>query len=195
MNSAASPSVHDHDTAYRRNQVKSIAFLILLTAVLCGAFVLSLCSGSYDTPVGELLKGIFGLSRFRQVSAEGIVQAGVAISAMFTGATALLQYFADEIQPKVLLLDEPTSALDIQNQYLVLEIVREICKTEGITAIVVIHDLNLALRFCDGFLLMRQGKVYRCGGREILDRKALLDVYKINAQITQVMGRDLIIVD
>ena len=123
------------------------------------------------------------------------MQAGVAISAMFTGATALLQYFADEIQPKVLLLDEPTSALDIQNQYLVLEIVREICKTEGITAIVVIHDLNLAMRFCDGFLLMRQGKVYRCGGREILDRKALLDVYKVNAQITQVMGRDLIIVD
>ena len=42
--------------------MKSIGFLILLTAVLCGAFVLSVCSGSYDTPVGELLKGIFGLS-------------------------------------------------------------------------------------------------------------------------------------
>ena len=41
---------------------------------------------------------ILGLSRFRQVSAEGIVLAGVAISSMFTGATTLMQYFADEIQ-------------------------------------------------------------------------------------------------
>jgi len=98
-------------------------------------------------------------------------------------------------QPKVLLLDEPTSALDIQNQYQVLEILRDICKKEGITVIVVIHDLNLALRFCDRFLLMRQGKVYRWGGWEILDRKALLDVYKVNAQITQVMGRNFVIVD
>jgi len=68
MNSAQSPSVHDYDTAYRRNQVKSISFLILLAAVLCGAFVLSLCSGAYDTPVGELLKGIFGMSADRKLN-------------------------------------------------------------------------------------------------------------------------------
>lgn len=41
---------------------------------------------------------ILGLSRFRQVSPEGIVLAGVAISSMFTGGTTLMQYFADEIQ-------------------------------------------------------------------------------------------------
>ena len=41
---------------------------------------------------------ILGLSRFRQVSPEGIVLAGVAISSMFTGATTLIQYFADEVE-------------------------------------------------------------------------------------------------
>ena len=41
---------------------------------------------------------ILGLSRFRQVSPEGIVLAGVAISSMFTGGTTLMQYFANEIQ-------------------------------------------------------------------------------------------------
>lgn len=98
-------------------------------------------------------------------------------------------------QPKVLLLDEPTSSLDIQNQYQVLEIVREICKKDGITAIVVIHDLNLALQFCDRFVLMRQGRVYRSGGREILDRQALMDVYKISAQPMEVNGQTIIMVD
>ena len=73
-------------------------------------------------------------------------------------------------QPKVLLLDEPTSSLDIQNQYQVLDIVRDICRTSTITAVMVIHDLNLALRFCDRFLLLKDGQVYRSGDSSILDR-------------------------
>ena len=98
-------------------------------------------------------------------------------------------------QPKVLLLDEPTSALDLQNQYQVLEIVRDICVRDGITAILVIHDLNLALRFCDSFLLMRKGRVYRWGGKEILDRQGLSDVYRVNAQPVEINGQTIILVD
>lgn len=98
-------------------------------------------------------------------------------------------------QPKILLLDEPTSSLDIQNQYQVLRIVRDICHSQGITAIVVIHDLNLALRFCDRFLLLRQGQVYRCGGREILDRQALGEIYSVSAQVVEVNGQNLVLVD
>ena len=183
------------DPAYRRNQVRSLAFLAILALALAAAILLSLRAGSYETPVGELIRGIFGaardeninrvvrsnrlprictaiiagaglgisgcvlqailrnplasastlgvsqgagfgaafaiivlnagtagalgsaaiplcafagsmavalvilgLSRFRQISPEGIVLAGVAISSMFTGATTLIQYFADEIQ-------------------------------------------------------------------------------------------------
>ena len=60
-------------------------------------------------------------------------------------------------QLKVRLLDEPTSALDIQNQYHVLKMVQNFCYTDNLIAVVVIHDLNLALRFCDHFLLMKDG--------------------------------------
>ncbi len=98
-------------------------------------------------------------------------------------------------QPKVLLLDEPTSSLDIQNQYQVLQIVQDICREKGITAIVVIHDLNLALRFCNRFLLLRQGEIYRCGDKSVLDRQALLDVYKVNAQVVEVNGQSMVQVD
>lgn len=59
----------------------------------------------------------------------------------------------------------------------------------------VIHDLNLALRFCDRFVLMRQGRVYRCGIEAILDRQALMDVYKISAQPVEVNGQTIIMVD
>lgn len=98
-------------------------------------------------------------------------------------------------QPKILLLDEPTSSLDLQNQYQVLEIVRDICHNTGITAIVVIHDLNLALRFCDRFLLLKDGLVYRYGDASILDRTAILDVYGVNAEPVTVNGQRIILVD
>lgn len=98
-------------------------------------------------------------------------------------------------KPRILLLDEPTSSLDIQNQYQVLQIVRDICNTDGLTAIVVIHDLNLALRFCDHFVLLKSGQVYRSGGREVLDRQSLMDVYRVNAQVMDVEGQSIVLVD
>lgn len=98
-------------------------------------------------------------------------------------------------QPRLLLLDEPTSALDIRNQYQVLKIVGELCCTEGLTAVVVIHDLTLALRFCDRFLLMRDGQVYRCGGLEVLDKTALREVYGVDAEPVVVNGRHIVLVN
>lgn len=98
-------------------------------------------------------------------------------------------------QPRLLLLDEPTSTLDIRNQYQVLKIVGELCRTEGLTAVVVIHDLTLALRFCDRFLLMRDGQVYRCGGLEVLDKTALREVYGVDAEPVVVNGRHIVLVN
>lgn len=98
-------------------------------------------------------------------------------------------------QPKLMLLDEPTSSLDIKNQYQVLNIVRDICSGGEITAIVVIHDLNLALRFCDRFLLMKDGEVYRYGGYEVLDRKAVYDIYGIKGEIIEVSGKRMVMID
>ena len=98
-------------------------------------------------------------------------------------------------QPKVLLLDEPTSALDIQNQYQVLKLVRQICHKDQITAVVVIHDLNLALRFCDRFLLLKDGRVFRYGDRSVLDSEALQEVYGVQAKVVEVEGRHMVLVD
>ena len=60
-----------------------------------GGMAVPLCAFAGSMAVALV---ILGLSRFRRVSAEGIVLAGVAISSVFTGATTLMQYFADEIQ-------------------------------------------------------------------------------------------------
>lgn len=98
-------------------------------------------------------------------------------------------------QPKVLLLDEPTSALDIQNQYQVLNMVRRICHQDQMIAVVVIHDLNLALRFCDRFLLMKDGQVYRYGDHTILDSAALKEVYGVDAKVVEMENRRMVLVE
>lgn len=98
-------------------------------------------------------------------------------------------------QPKLLLLDEPTSSLDIHNQYQVLEIVRELCHHDGLTAVVVIHDLNLALRFCDRFLLLRQGQVYANGDYRILTPEALKAVYQIDGRVVEVENQRMVLVE
>lgn len=98
-------------------------------------------------------------------------------------------------QPKLLLLDEPTSSLDIHNQYQVLEIVRELCHHDGLTAVVVIHDLNLALRFCDRFLLFRQGQVYANGDYRVLTPEALKAVYQIDGRVVEVENQRMVLVE
>ena len=97
-------------------------------------------------------------------------------------------------QPKALLLDEPTSALDIQNQHQVLKMVRDICHKDNMIAVVVIHDLNLALQFCDRFLLLKDGQVYRYGDHSVLDSKALKDVYGVDAKVVEIEDRRMVLV-
>lgn len=98
-------------------------------------------------------------------------------------------------EPRILLLDEPTSSLDIQNQYQVLQTVKEIVKEKQLIGIMVIHDLNLALRFCDRFLLIKKGQIYDFGDKAILDRRALLNVYKVYAQVVDVNQQSIVLVD
>lgn len=98
-------------------------------------------------------------------------------------------------RPKLLLLDEPTSSLDIYNQYKVLNIIQELCHKDGITAIVVIHNIDLALRFCDRFLLLKNGEPYAEGDAGVIDRAALKNVYNIDGRVVDVEGRKMILVE
>ena len=56
-----------------------------------------------------------------------------------------------------LLLDEPTSALDIAHQKEVLQVIHQLSRQRNLTVIMVLHDINMAARFCDEFIALRQG--------------------------------------
>ena len=86
-------------------------------------------------------------------------------------------------EPRFLLLDEPTSNLDPKNQHEVLRIVRDIAQTHNICVIIIIHDLNLAVRYCDKFLFLRNAKVYAYGGKETMTPDVIREVYGMNAEV------------
>ncbi len=66
-------------------------------------------------------------------------------------------------EPRLLLLDEPTTHLDIQHQIEVLDLIRSLCAEEGLTVLIVLHDLNLAAQYCDRLLLLHRGRLVADG--------------------------------
>ena len=96
-------------------------------------------------------------------------------------------------QPKVLLMDEPTSNLDMKNQFDTIRVIREIIQKQHISVIVTMHDINLALRFADKFLLIKKGEIYAAGGPEIINRQNISDVYGIEASVHLIEGHSVVI--
>ncbi|MDR1960939.1 MAG: ABC transporter ATP-binding protein [Gracilibacteraceae bacterium] len=97
-------------------------------------------------------------------------------------------------QPRLLLLDEPTSNLDPKNQYEMLALVRRLAGERNISVLMVLHDLNLALRYCDRFLFIKEGSVYKYGDESIITEEAIGAVYGIGSKITQIDGKKFVII-
>jgi len=87
-------------------------------------------------------------------------------------------------KPNVLILDEPTTFLDISYQLEVLELVKELNETLGLTVIMVLHDLNQAARYSDKILVMNNGELSDFGKPgDVISRCLLKNIFKIDADI------------
>ncbi|PRQ11226.1 cobalamin/Fe(3+)-siderophore ABC transporter ATP-binding protein [Corynebacterium sp. 13CS0277] len=94
------------------------------------------------------------------------------------------------------LLDEPTTYLDLTHSIDVLEMVTTLCREQGRTAVMVLHDLNLAVRYSDHLIAMRQGRVVAAGTpEEIITPELLAEVFALDAHVMTcpVTGKPLII--
>ena len=84
----------------------------------------------------------------------------------------------------ILFLDEPTTYLDIYHQLEVLELVKQLNRDEGLTVVMVLHDINQALKYSDEVIVMKQGKVIKSGlTNEVLTIDLLKEVYQITGFI------------
>lgn len=101
-------------------------------------------------------------------------------------ARVLLQVLAcrQPAEYRMLLLDEPTSSLDPRHQLLLLEAIRSLCRTERIAVLVVLHDVNLAARWCDRLLLLARGRAIAQGKPvDVLTPDTLATAYDLRARV------------
>ena len=91
-------------------------------------------------------------------------------------------------EPKVLILDEPTNNLDISNQHTTMHMVEDIVRSRGMTTVMTMHDINLAIHFSDRFLFLKDGKVAAYGDVDVITEDLIEDVYGIQVDVIEHRG-------
>ncbi len=85
-------------------------------------------------------------------------------------------------QTTVLLLDEPVAALDIAIQHKVLESLKALCE-QGLTLVVVLHDINLAMRYADEVIMLKSGQLWQAGDPlDVINEAAIEAIYGVKSQ-------------
>ena len=86
----------------------------------------------------------------------------------------------------LLLLDEPTTYLDLSHQVDVLELVGRLHEESGRTVVMVLHDLNLAARYADRLVAMKDGAIVASGEpAEVLTERLLAEVFDLEARVIE----------
>jgi iron complex transport system ATP-binding protein len=85
---------------------------------------------------------------------------------------------------RCLLLDEPISALDVAHQVEVLALVQRLAKERGLSVLVVLHDVNMAARFCDEILALKAGRLIARGTpSDIMTPERLQSIYGVAMEV------------
>ncbi len=89
-------------------------------------------------------------------------------------------------KPKLLLLDEPTAHLDINHRVEIFKLIQRLAEKNGFTVISVLHDLNLASRFCQRLLLLDKGAMAAQGSpEEVINKINIREIYGAEVNIYQ----------
>lgn len=125
----------------------------------------------------KIAKNAMGLTRTTQFADRCVTELSGGELQRVLIARALAQ------EPKLLLLDEPIVHLDINHQLEILDLVKNQCKN-GICVIAVLHELNLASRYCDRLILLNNGKIVSEGLQEdVLTPENIRKVFHTDALI------------
>ncbi len=96
-------------------------------------------------------------------------------------------------EPKVLLLDEPTSSLDLCNQHRIMATLVDVVKHTDLTAVMTMHDLNVAVRYADKFVMLKDGKIFAAGDHSVITPENIEAVYGLPVNVETYRRRLIII--
>ncbi|MBF1333533.1 MAG: ABC transporter ATP-binding protein [Leptotrichia sp.] len=94
----------------------------------------------------------------------------------------------------IMLLDEPTSALDMNYALEIMRLTSYFVQNESLTAVMVLHDLNLASMYCDSIILLKNGKIaYEGTPKELFRPEILEEIYGFNCEVIENNGFSYVI--
>ena len=89
--------------------------------------------------------------------------------------------------PELIVLDEPTNHLDVGYQFLIMDLMKS---RPGVTIFTSIHDMNMAMQYCDRIIALRDGEIYCTGTpREVLTPENLKELFRVRAEILEEPGK------
>jgi zinc/manganese transport system ATP-binding protein len=97
-------------------------------------------------------------------------------------------------RPQMLLLDEPLDSLDLSNQGAVAALVERICRTEGVTVLLVAHDVNPILGYLDRVIYFAGGRGVEGSPREVITSKTLTELYGVPIEVLETSDGRLVVV-
>jgi len=84
--------------------------------------------------------------------------------------------------PEIILMDEPTLHLDISNQFDVLDLVKKLSDEDGLTVVIVSHDLPMVVRYCDRIVMLKNHRVFAVGTPEdVLTPENMRSIFNVDA--------------
>ena len=99
-------------------------------------------------------------------------------------------------EPEIIMLDEPTTYLDLSHQLEVMELLQRINRSNEVTVVMVLHDVNHAAKYSHRLLVLGKGGIYAWGApKAILTEKLMRDVYGVEAEIADRDGSPYCYVD
>ncbi|HAH1123659.1 TPA: ABC transporter ATP-binding protein [Escherichia coli] len=100
-------------------------------------------------------------------------------------------------RPALLLLDEPLSALDLNYQFHVMDVVSRETRRRNMVTLVVLHDINIALRHAAQVIMLKEGKLIDSGDPQtVIHAESLAQVYGVRGRVERcAQGRSMVIVD
>ena len=96
-------------------------------------------------------------------------------------------------EPRMLVFDEPTGNLDIANEQLILSEARRVAREKGIAILTSLHDFNQALELGDRFFFMKDGRIRRAGGAEIVTEELIREVFDAEVRVLEIDKRKIIL--